>query len=60
MSCRHKHVMIVGSHETGASSAHRGDCRTPLTRRIEGGDYVYVAYTGDGSEVVYAGRRSKP
>ena len=60
MSCRHKNVVIVGSHETGAGSAHCADCRAPLTRRIEGGEYIYVAYRGDDAEIVYANRRHTP
>ena len=58
MSCRHKHVVIVGSHETGASSAHCGNCRAPLTRRIEGGEYIYVVRDDqDNALVVYSDRK---
>jgi hypothetical protein len=58
MSCQHKHVVIVGSHETGASSAHCGNCRAPLTRRIEGGEYIYVVRDDqDNVEVVYSDRK---
>ncbi|MCJ7439453.1 MAG: hypothetical protein MUP97_17065 [Acidimicrobiia bacterium] len=58
MSCRHKHVVIVGSHETGASSAHCGNCRAPLTRRIEGGGYIYVVRNDqDNALVVYSDRK---
>ncbi|HSX23009.1 MAG TPA: hypothetical protein VLE97_09570 [Gaiellaceae bacterium] len=54
MSCRHRNVVVVGSHETGASSAHCSDCKTPLSRRIEGGDYVYVTRDAqDNVEVVF-------
>lgn len=60
MNCRHKNVVVVGSHETGASSAHCSDCRAPLTRRIEGGEYIYVAYCVDDAEIVYANRRRTP
>ena len=60
LGCRHKNVVIVGSHETGASSARCADCRAELTRRIEGGAYIYVAYNKDDTEVVYANERSKP
>jgi len=61
VNCRHKNGVVVGSHETGASSAHCGDCRAPLTRRIEGGEYIYVARDArDNVEVVYAGRGAKP
>ena len=62
VSCRHKNVVVVGSHETGASSAHCSDCRTPLTRRIEDGEYIYVVRDDqDNACVVYASRnRSRP
>lgn len=53
MSCRHKNVVVVGSHETGASAARCSDCRAPLTRRIEGGEYIYSVY----GESVYANRK---
>lgn len=45
-SCRHSHVVIVGSDETGVRSVRCADCRIPLTRRIEGDIYVYVARDG--------------
>lgn len=58
MSCRHKNVVIVGSDETGASSASCGTCRAPLTRRIEGGEYIYVVRDDqDNVEVVYGKAR---
>jgi len=58
VSCRHKNVVVVGSHETGASSAHCSNCRAQLTRRIEGGEYIYVVRDDqDHVEVVYANRR---
>ena len=61
MSCHHKNVVVVGSHETGASSAHCSDCRAPLTRRIEGGEYSYVVRDDqDNARVVYANRRVRP
>lgn len=57
MSCRHKNVVVVGSDETGASSAHCSSCRAPLTRRIEGGEYIYVVRDDqDNVEIVYASR----
>jgi len=43
MSCRHKHVVLVGSDETGLRSTRCADCRVPLSRRIERGEYVYFA-----------------
>lgn len=59
--CRHRNVVVVGSHETGASSAHCADCKAPLARRIEGGDYIYVEYKDDApAEVVYGSRRARP
>jgi len=61
MSCRHKNIVNVGSHETGASSAHCSDCRAPLTRRIEGGEYIYVVRDDqDKVEVVYGSRKGRP
>lgn len=58
MSCRHKNIVVVGSHETGASSAHCSDCRAPLTRRIEGGEYIYIARDAqDNVEVIYTSQR---
>lgn len=61
MSCRHKNVVVVGCDETGASSASCATCRAPLTRRIEGGEYIYIARDDqDNACVVYADRRSKP
>ena len=61
MSCRHKNIVVVGSHETGATSAHCSNCRAPLTRRIEGGEYIYVVRDEDDSvEVVYSNRRGAP
>lgn len=56
MSCRHRNIVVVGSHETGASSARCTDCHAPLTRRIEGGDYLYVRDAEDNVEVVHARR----
>lgn len=40
--CRHRHI-VLRSRDDGhtASSAHCGDCKAPLTRRVENGDYVY-------------------
>ena len=59
--CRHLHIVIVGSHETGASSASCTDCKAPLTRRIEGGEYVYVARDeNDDVEVVYGQAGGRP
>ena len=61
LSCRHRNVVVVGSHETGASSAHCADCRAPLTRRIEGGEYIYIVRDDqDNVEVVYSNRRGTP
>ena len=61
MSCRHKNVVVVGSHETGASSARCSDCRTPLTRRIEGGAYIYVVRDDqDDARVMHANRKTRP
>lgn len=55
------HVVVVGSHETGARSARCSDCRAPLTRRIEGGEYIYIVRDDqDSVEVVYANRKSSP
>lgn len=57
MSCRHKNIVVVGSHETGASSARCADCRAPLTRRIEGGEYIYTEHADqDADEVVHRSR----
>jgi hypothetical protein len=53
--------VVVGSDETGASSAHCGNCRAPLTRRIEGGAYIYVVRDDqDNVAVVYTNRKAKP
>lgn len=61
MSCHHRHVVVIGNHETGASSAHCGDCRAPLTRRAEDGEYVYfVLDDQDNGEVVSANKRPAP
>jgi hypothetical protein len=61
MSCRHKNIVIVGSDETGVRSAHCSNCRTPLTRRIEGGEYIYVVRDDqDNVEVVHTNRRPAP
>ena len=62
MSCRHKNVVVVGSHETGASSARCSNCRAPLTRRIEGGEYIYyVAQNGeDNARGVSVNRKARP
>jgi hypothetical protein len=61
VSCRHRNVVVVGSDETGASSAHCADCKEPLKRRIEGGEYIYVERDGeDNVEVVYAKRKVHP
>ena len=58
MNCRHKNIVIVGSHETGASSASCSDCRAPLTRRIEGGEYIYIVRDDqDNASVVYSNKR---
>lgn len=58
MSCRHKNIVVVGSDETGARAARCGDCRAPLTRRIEGGAYIYVVRDDqDNVEVVYGKTR---
>jgi len=43
VSCRHKHVVLVGNDETGLRATRCADCRAPLTRRIERGVYVYFA-----------------
>ena len=61
MNCRHKNVVVVGSHETGASSARCSDCRAPLTRRIEDGEYIYVIHIDqDDARVVCANRKVRP
>ena len=57
MSCRHKNIVVVGSDETGTSSTRCSDCRAALTRRIEGGEYIYIVRDDqDNARVVYAGR----
>lgn len=60
MNCRHKNIVIVGSHETGARSVCCSDCRSPLTRRIEGGEYICIVHDDqDHTCVVYADRRTE-
>jgi len=55
LSCQHKHVVLVGSDETGVRSARCADCRAPLTRRIACGEYTYFRL--DDIEVERASRR---
>lgn len=59
MSCRHKSIVLVGSDETGIREARCTTCRAPLTRRIEGGEYIYVVCDDqDNVEIVHTNQRS--
>jgi hypothetical protein len=60
MSCQHRNIVVVGSDETGTSSVRCSDCRAPLTRRIESGEYIYVVCDDqDNARAVSASRNRR-
>lgn len=54
--CSHKHVIVLGSEETGLRSLYCERCRTPMERYVFKGQYVYRPI---GSRQYKARRRSK-